>query len=72
MLVGSAGFWEGVDIVGDKLSLVIIDKLPFAPPDDPIFRAHNQAICRSFLVHHRHFGHRHLERPEPVRTSLRK
>lgn len=47
VLVGSAGFWEGVDIAGDKLSLVIIDKLPFAPPDDPIFRARSQAMARS-------------------------
>ncbi|NCV97436.1 MAG: ATP-dependent DNA helicase, partial [Acidimicrobiia bacterium] len=39
VLIGSAGFWEGVDVVGDQLSLVIIDKLPFAPPDDPVLKA---------------------------------
>lgn len=44
VLVGSAGFWEGVDIAGDQLSLVVIDKLPFAPPDDPVFRARSQAL----------------------------
>ena len=39
VLVGTATFWEGVDVRGDALSCVIIDKLPFAPPDDPVFRA---------------------------------
>jgi len=39
VLIGSASFWEGVDVVGDQLSLVIIDKLPFAPPDDPVLKA---------------------------------
>ncbi len=36
VLVGSHSFWEGIDVKGDALSLVIIDKLPFAPPDEPI------------------------------------
>ena len=44
VLVGAAGFWEGVDVVGDQLSLVVIDKLPFAPPDDPVLRARSHAI----------------------------
>ena len=39
VLVGSMSFWEGVDVRGDALSLVVIDKLPFSPPDDPIFSA---------------------------------
>ena len=39
VLVGSQSFWEGVDVRGDALSLVIIDKLPFAPPDDPVLAA---------------------------------
>jgi ATP-dependent DNA helicase DinG len=39
VLVASQSFWEGVDVPGDALSLVIIDKLPFAPPDDPVFAA---------------------------------
>jgi ATP-dependent DNA helicase DinG len=38
-LLGSASFWEGVDVPGAALSVVIIDKLPFAPPDDPLFAA---------------------------------
>lgn len=45
VLVGSASFWEGVDVVGERLTLVAIDKLPFAPPDDPILEARIQA-CR--------------------------
>ncbi|MDY7578599.1 ATP-dependent DNA helicase [Herbaspirillum sp. RTI4] len=39
VLIGSQSFWEGVDVRGDALSLVIIDKLPFAPPDDPVLAA---------------------------------
>ena len=39
VLVASQSFWEGVDVPGDALSLVIIDKLPFAPPDDPVLAA---------------------------------
>ncbi|MCL2591104.1 MAG: ATP-dependent DNA helicase [Betaproteobacteria bacterium] len=39
VLVASQSFWEGVDVPGDALSVVIIDKLPFAPPDDPVFAA---------------------------------
>jgi len=39
LLVGSASFWEGVDVPGNALSLVVIDKLPFAPPDDPVLEA---------------------------------
>lgn len=39
ILIGSQSFWEGVDVRGDALSLVIIDKLPFAPPDDPVLAA---------------------------------
>jgi len=47
VLVGSASFWEGVDVMGDALSLVVIDKLPFAPPDDPVIRARGEALRRS-------------------------
>lgn len=39
VLVASQSFWEGVDVPGDALSLVIIDRLPFAPPDDPVLSA---------------------------------
>ncbi|TDR32322.1 ATP-dependent DNA helicase [Hydromonas duriensis] len=44
VLVGSQSFWEGVDVRGEALSLVIIDKLPFAPPDDPVLAARLKAI----------------------------
>jgi len=44
VLVGSASFWEGVDVRGEALSLVVIDKLPFAPPDDPLLAARIERI----------------------------
>jgi len=46
VLVGSASFWEGVDVRGEALSLVVIDKLPFAPPDDPVLAARLAAFER--------------------------
>ncbi|HUH39411.1 MAG TPA: ATP-dependent DNA helicase, partial [Castellaniella sp.] len=46
VLVGSASFWEGIDVPGDALTLVAIDKLPFAPPDDPVIEARLNA-CRT-------------------------
>jgi ATP-dependent DNA helicase DinG len=39
VLLGTASFWEGVDVQGQALRLVIIDKLPFASPEDPVVRA---------------------------------
>lgn len=45
VLIGSASFREGVDLVGDQLTLVAIDKLPFAPPDDPVLQA-RMRVCR--------------------------
>src|SRR5712664_2245633 len=39
VLLGSQSFWEGADVRGEALSLVVIDKLPFAPPDDPVLAA---------------------------------
>lgn len=44
VLLGSQSFWEGVDVKGDALTLVIIDKLPFSPPDDPVLAARIQQI----------------------------
>ena len=53
VLLGSQSFWEGVDVRGEALSLVIIDKLPFAPPDDPVLSARiekiNQAGRNAFM-----------------------
>ena len=39
VLVGSLSFWEGIDVRGSALSLVIIDKLPFQSPGDPVFES---------------------------------
>jgi ATP-dependent DNA helicase DinG len=44
VLFATASFWEGVDVVGEALSLVVIDKLPFAPPDDPIVSARSARL----------------------------
>ncbi|MFA5170514.1 MAG: ATP-dependent DNA helicase [Sulfuriferula sp.] len=44
VLLGSQSFWEGIDVKGEALSLVIIDKLPFSPPDDPVLAARLQQI----------------------------
>ena len=44
MLVASASFWEGVDVPGDALQLVVIDKLPFPPPGDPLVEARAQRL----------------------------
>ncbi|MCX7194100.1 MAG: ATP-dependent DNA helicase [Proteobacteria bacterium] len=46
VLLGSQSFWEGVDVRGEALSLVIIDKLPFAPPDDPVLAARIAQITK--------------------------
>ncbi len=55
VLLASASFWEGVDVKGDALSVVVIDKLPFAPPDDPVLAARLQWMTRAgrnaFLEH---------------------
>ena len=42
VLVASASFWEGFDVPGDALQLVVIDKLPFPPPGDPLFEARSR------------------------------
>jgi Rad3-related DNA helicase len=46
VLFGLKSFWEGVDVRGDALSLVIIDKIPFGQPDDPIY----DARCKEITV----------------------
>jgi len=55
VLIGSQSFWEGVDVRGEALSLVVIDKLPFAPPDDPVLSARMEALEKKglspFAVH---------------------
>ena len=55
VLIGSQSFWEGVDVRGEALSLVIIDKLPFSPPDDPVLAARITAMEKKGMngfVHH--------------------
>ena len=47
VLLGSQSFWEGVDVQGEALSVVVIDTLPFAPPDDPLLAARLENITRS-------------------------
>ncbi len=44
VLVGSASFWEGIDVPGDALQCVVIDKLPFPPPNDPLVEARVQRL----------------------------
>jgi ATP-dependent DNA helicase DinG len=44
VLVATATFWQGVDVPGESLSLLVIDKLPFAPPDDPLVQARCERI----------------------------
>jgi len=55
VLIGSQSFWEGVDVRGDALSLVVIDKLPFSAPDDPVLAARidklNQEGRNAFMEH---------------------
>ena len=47
ILLGTSTFWEGVDVPGDALSLVVIDKLPFAPHTDPLIAARMQACAEA-------------------------
>lgn len=47
VLLGTSSFWEGVDVRGESLSCVIIDKLPFASPGDPVMQARIDAIKRN-------------------------
>ena len=44
VLLGTSSFWEGVDVKGPALSVVVIDKLPFAAPDDPVLKARLAAV----------------------------
>jgi len=47
VLLGTSSFWEGVDVKGEALRLVVIEKLPFAPPDDPLVRARIEHLTAS-------------------------
>jgi ATP-dependent DNA helicase DinG len=61
VLIGSQSFWEGVDVRGKALSLVIIDKLPFSPPDDPVLAARIEALEKKGLN-----GFMHHQLPEAI------
>ncbi|MEO8598472.1 MAG: ATP-dependent DNA helicase, partial [bacterium] len=63
VLIGSQSFWEGVDVRGEALSLVIIDKLPFSPPDDPVLAARIAVMERNGLN-----GFMHHQLPEAIIT----
>ena len=47
VLLGAASFWEGVDVPGEALSVVVIDRIPFAAPDDPVLEARLDAVRRN-------------------------
>ncbi|MBA3642836.1 MAG: DEAD/DEAH box helicase family protein [Chloroflexia bacterium] len=49
VVLGTASFWEGVDIVGQALSLLVITKLPFSVPSDPVFAARSELMEQPFL-----------------------
>ena len=55
VLVASASFWEGIDVPGDSLQLVIIDKLPFPPPSDPMAEARSKALEAEGLSAFNHY-----------------
>ncbi len=61
VLVGSQSFWEGVDVRGEALSAVIIDRLPFAPPDDPVLAARIAVMEKNGLN-----GFMHHQLPEAI------
>ena len=48
VLLGTTSFWEGVDVVGDALSVLVIAKLPFSVPTDPIFAARSEGFADPF------------------------
>jgi DNA polymerase III epsilon subunit family exonuclease len=48
VLLGTTSFWEGVDVVGDALSVLVIAKLPFSVPNDPIFSARSEGFTDAF------------------------
>lgn len=55
LLLGTASFWEGVDVRGDALSCVVIDKLPFAAPDDPVLEARVKSMREQGREPFRHY-----------------
>ena len=48
VVLGTASFWEGIDVVGDTLSLLVIARLPFSVPDDPVFQSRSELFDDPF------------------------
>ncbi|MGZ4107184.1 MAG: helicase C-terminal domain-containing protein, partial [Tumebacillaceae bacterium] len=48
-LLGTKSFWQGIDVVGDILSVLVITKLPFDVPTDPVFAARSETFDDSFM-----------------------
>ena len=48
VLLGTSSFWEGIDVVGDALSVLVIAKLPFSVPSDPVFAARSELLDNAF------------------------
>jgi len=73
VLVGSQSFWEGVDVRGEALQLVIIDKLPFAPPDDPVLAARIEHMKKEgrnpFMEYQKPYGKRVWRSLPPMRRT---
>jgi ATP-dependent DNA helicase DinG len=61
LLLGTSSFWEGVDVKGQALQLVMIDRIPFAPPDDPMVQARESYLKQKGLN-----GFAHFQLPEAV------
>jgi ATP-dependent DNA helicase DinG len=61
ILLGTSSFWEGVDVKGQDLQLVVIDRIPFAPPDDPLVQARESYLKQKGLN-----GFAHFQLPEAV------
>lgn len=61
ILLGTSSFWEGVDVKGEALKFVLIDRIPFAPPDDPIVKAREEFLKEKGLN-----GFVHFQLPEAV------
>ena len=56
VVLGAASFWEGVDVTGEALSLLVIARLPFAVPSDPVFQARSELFDQPFEQYARAAG----------------
>lgn len=61
LLLGTSSFWEGVDVKGEALKIVLIDRIPFIPPDDPIVQARETDLRQRGLN-----GFYHFQIPEAI------